>query len=50
MALDRSGKPVCEAEVVSCRITPAMDKTAVLTMKVPLEYVNSARFFKAKEA
>lgn len=45
-ALDRSGKPVCDAEVVSVKLTPAMDKTALLTMKVPVKYVNSARFFK----
>ena len=46
-ALDRGGKPVCDAEVVSVRMTAAMDKTALLTMKVPVEYVNQARFFKA---
>ena len=46
-ALDRSGKPVCDAEVVSVRINPSMDRTALLTMKVPAEYVDQARFFKA---
>ena len=45
--LDRSGAPVCEAEVVSCICSKAMDKTAILTMKVPLEFVNEARFFRA---
>lgn len=46
-ALDRSGKPVCDAEIVDVKQLPAMDKTAVVTMKVPLSFVNSARFFKA---
>lgn len=46
VALDRSGTPICPAEVVSLRNAPAMDHTAVLTMKIPLEYVNKARFFK----
>lgn len=50
MALDRSGAPVCEAEVVSCICSKAMDKTAILTMKVPLEFVNEARFFRAGTA
>jgi len=47
-ALDRSGAPVCDAEVVSCICSAPMDKTAILTMKVPLEFVNEARFFKAE--
>lgn len=46
-ALDRAGTPVCEAEVISCRATRAMDKTALLTMKVPVEFASKARFFKA---
>ena len=45
-ALDRSGNPVCDAELVDVKQLPAMDKTAVVTMKVPLACVNSARFFK----
>ncbi len=46
-ALDRSGQPVCDAEIVDVKQLPAMDKTVVVTMKVPLSFVNSARFFKA---
>ena len=45
-ALDRSGKPVCDAEIIDVKVVPAMDKTAVVTMKVPSEFVGSARFFK----
>lgn len=45
-ALDREGKPVCEAEITGFRRTKAMDKTAVVTMKIPIEYVNQARFYK----
>lgn len=46
-ALGRDGKPVCEAEVVSVRTAPVMDKTVILAMKVPVEYVHQARFFRA---
>ena len=45
-ALDRSGKPVCDAEVVSVRTSLAFDHTNLLTMKVPVDYAMSARFFK----
>ena len=45
-ALDRSGKTVGEAEVVSVRNSKANDETAVLTMKVPAELAMKARFFK----
>ena len=48
MALDRSGTPVCDAEIVDVKQSPAMDKTAVVTMKVPVQFVHSARFFKAR--
>lgn len=48
-ALDRSGKPVCKAEVVDVRVNKAYDKTAVLTMKVPADMVDRARFFSPKE-
>lgn len=46
MALDRSGAPVCETEIVNVKKLPAMDKTAVVTMKVPVQYVHRARFYK----
>lgn len=44
--LDRSGQAVCEATVVSVKTSPAFDKTALLTVKIPKEYVNIVRFFK----
>lgn len=44
--LSRSGEAVCDAEVVSLKTSPAYDKTALLTVKVPKEFVNSVRFFK----
>ena len=44
-ALDRSGAVVCDAEVVSVKSAKAMDKTNVLTMKVPVEYAGAARFY-----
>lgn len=44
-ALDRSGKAVCEAEVLQVKTAKAFDKTNLLTMKVPAEYAMKARFF-----
>lgn len=49
IALDRSGAVLGEAEVVSVRKTPVMDETAILTMKVPVEWAMKARFFKPVE-
>ena len=46
-ALDCGGKVVGDAEVVSVRESKATDKTAILTMKVPVEFVHRARFFQA---
>lgn len=46
VALDRSGKPVCQAEVVSVRAAKALDHTALLTMRVPKEYAAAARFIR----
>lgn len=47
--LDRSGKLVCDAEVVKVQNAGSFDKTAVLTIRVPKEYAMTARFFR-KEA
>ena len=47
IALSRSGEKVCEAEVVNVVTSSVMDKTSVLTMKVPVQYVNEASFFKS---
>lgn len=44
-ALDRSGNKICEAEVVDVKTSKAYDRTNVLTMKVPFEFKNQARFF-----
>lgn len=45
-ACDRSGKPICEAEVLQVKTAPAFDHTALLTIKVPKVKAMSARFFK----
>lgn len=45
-ALDRQGKPICEAEIIKVQKAPIMDKTAVVTMKVPAAYVHTARFYR----
>lgn len=47
-ALSRSGKPVCDAEVVNVKTSKAYDKTNLLTMRVPKEYAMTARFFKVQ--
>lgn len=49
-ALGRDGKPVCEAEVISVKLSPAMDKTALLTIRVPKNMAMKARFYRKKEA
>lgn len=46
IALGRDGKEVCEAEVIDVKSAKAFDKTHLLTMKVPSEFVMKARFFK----
>lgn len=48
-ALGRSGEPVCEAEVVGFKTSPAYDKTALLTMRVPKDMAMKARFFRGEE-
>ncbi|MBP5175110.1 MAG: FAD-dependent oxidoreductase [Treponema sp.] len=47
VALSRSGKVLCDAEIVGVRKSPAFDHTNLLTMKVPNEFAMSARFFKS---
>lgn len=46
MALDRAGKVLGEAEIISVKKFKAADETALLTMRVPLEWSMKARFFK----
>lgn len=48
-ALDRSGRKVCSAEVVSIKTKAAFDKTALLTIKIPHDFADTARFFKKEE-
>jgi Pyruvate/2-oxoacid:ferredoxin oxidoreductase delta subunit len=43
---DRSGKPVCSAEVVDIKSSKAMDMTNLLTVRVPLEMISKVRFYK----
>lgn len=45
IALGRNGQKVCDAEVISIKCVPAYDKTNLLTMKVPVDYADKARFF-----
>lgn len=50
LALDRSGSVLGEARIVRSRLLDSMDRTAQVTMAVPLEWSMLARFFKRKEA
>lgn len=45
-ALDRSGKAVCEAEIIEVKTAGSFDHTNLLTMKVPVDMSMKARFFK----
>lgn len=47
-ALGRDGKVVCEAEVVKVRSATAFDHTNLLTMKVPMDMLMKARFYKSE--
>ena len=49
MALGRDGSEVCKAQVVSCRTSPAFDRTALLTIRVPQDMCMKARFFRREE-
>ena len=44
--LNRSGEEVCDVTVVDVRTSPAFDKTAILTVKVPKDKASEVRFFK----
>ena len=44
-ALDREGRPVCEAAVAHVWNTRAVDRTPVVTLVVPEEHAMTARFF-----
>ena len=49
IAYGRDGCRICPAEVLCCRTSPKMDRTALLTIKVPKEMSMKARFFRAEE-
>ncbi len=46
VALGRDGRELCPAEVVRVRSVKAWDKTNLLTIRVPKEYADTARFYK----
>jgi len=46
-ALDRSGKPCGEAEIIDVRSSAAFDYTNLVTMRVEKKLANRARFFKS---
>ncbi len=45
-ALSRKGEAVCPATVVSAKVNKTFDHTVLLTIKVPQEFANTARFYK----
>lgn len=46
--LSRSGQKLCDVQVTNVRTSKAFDGTNLVTMKVPMEYIDKARFYKAK--
>jgi hypothetical protein len=42
----RDGKELCPAEVIEVRSAKNQDRTAVIGLKVPLDYVNQVRGIK----
>jgi thioredoxin reductase/Fe-S-cluster-containing hydrogenase component 2 len=46
VAYDRAGKALGVAAVTGVQLVPANDQTALLTMRVPADWVMKARFFK----
>lgn len=42
-AVDRQGKVVCDAEVVKVMNPASFDRTPVVTLKIPVEYVDEVR-------
>ncbi len=45
-ALGRDGKKLCETTITRVRTSKAYDGTALVTMEVPTEYIDKARFYK----
>ena len=46
VALDRSGAPLCDCQVVGVKSSPAFDKTNLLTIRVPGDMVMRARQYR----
>lgn len=46
--LSRSGERICDVEITNVRSSKAFDGTNLVTMKVPMEYIDRARFYKAQ--
>ena len=49
IALDREGNEVCEALVQRVNTSKSFNKTALITIVVPKEFIDEVRFFKIKE-
>lgn len=49
-ALDRRGAIVCSTEVIGVKLNKAMDKTALVTIKVPSCFARIARFYRPRLA
>ncbi len=50
MAVDRAGEPVCEAEVIKVMDAKKMNRTRLVTIRVPRERVDEVRFIQKIEA
>jgi len=46
--MDRSGKEICDAQVIDVKTAQAYDHTNLLTIKVPKDMAMKARFFKCE--
>jgi len=44
--LDRKGRPVCRAKVISLKLNKDYDHTAVLTIEIPSWHAREVRFFR----
>jgi Fe-S-cluster-containing hydrogenase component 2 len=49
MALDRSGKRVCEASVVRVLSSKALDRTPIVTLELPKQHALAVRHFRRGE-
>ncbi len=44
--LGRDGRPLCPVEITRVRSSKAFDGTNLVTMKVPMRFIDQARFYK----